>query len=535
MPGRARRRLADTGVAMPVLNWRRVVVLAGVYMVVACTWSVVVPLFGGPDEPGHFVRSAAVARGQWLGRNAQVTRAGMDYWATLVDLDHRYANANHGPDCFAKLANEPACPFDLGAGDATSTQVYTNVGRYPPASYAVYGLATLLGPRNISVYLARIINALVCSLLFAVALWSIRDRSAFAYVALLVAVPPGTSFISGMINPSGPEMVAAVALWLTTGRLFSSHSAPVDGPATFTRADRLGWAAAAVTLCATRALGPFFAFAIVACTALAGSLDVHTIRCRCQQIRRQMGVAVVVAAGTIVWYLAVFNARAATSVVAGTPSLNFVSRTVRTLGHMPTLVSDMVGNFGWLDTPAPTLVVWTWTTAAAALVIVALSRGTTRLRLAIGATIVGTVVLVVVGEEQANFLARQLWTQGRHIEPLLLGVVLLPVFAASQPLQSVSRHLRPAIILAASLVGISQLHTLRRYTIGLDNYSLAAVVLHPVWQPPATVWTSLLLILFGVGLTIVTWTHAMPPHAHEATVGNSSDLATATGLPEQAA
>ena len=479
-----------------------VAALAGIYFVVACTWGLIVPLFGGPDEPGHFIRAVAVIRGELIGRDVPVSAAGMDYWATTVELDRRYANANLGPACFARYANAPACRFDLAAGEGGPSRIYTSVGRYPPLVYAVYGLASVLGTQNSSVYLARMLNALVCAFLFAVALWAIRDRPGYAFVALVVAIPPGTTFMAGMINPSGPELTAAVALWLMTGRLLGSDSSRGSARLRIDAGDRFGWMAAAVTLCATRALGPFFALVIVVCSMVASELGWSAIWARARRLGWLVVVAMVAGVFNAGWYLAVFEARTATSIAAGTASLNVAGRIVRTIGEIPALLAQMIGNFGWLDTPAPSIVTWSWITGAAIIVAVAFSRGTTRLRLAMGAVAGATLVLLVVGEEQANTLSRQLWAQGRHIEPLLLGVLLLPVFARSEPLQSLSRHRRSAIIGSATLVAVSQLHTLRRYAIGLDNYSLIAVLRRPVWQPPATAMVAVLVVLVAMTLAI---------------------------------
>ena len=495
MRDRSRERCSLSG-------WR-VLLMGGVYFLVACTWGLVVPLFAGPDEPGHFIKGAAVIRGELIGRDVPITAAGEDYWATSVTLDRRFVNANSAASCFASHSNQPACPFDLNTGPSSDGLVYTNVGRYPPPAYAVYGLGSLLGPRNTAVHLARLLNALICSVLFACAAWSIRDRRRYAYLALLVAVPPGTSFMSSIVNPSGPELVAAVALWLASGRLFASDE---DGiRLRFDRGDRLAWVTAGVTLCASRALGPLFAVAIVGFAAVASNLDARELKSRCRRVWPHTSAIVLIGIANVLWYVTVFNTRTHVSAVAGAPSLNFASRTIRTLGHIPVLISEMVGNFGWLDTPAPTLVVWAWTTAGAGIVVIAVSRGTDRLRVAMGATVVAAMALLVLGEEQANVLSRQLWTQGRHLEPLLLGLVLLPVFAPSQPLAPLARYVRHATVVSASLVGICQLHALRRYTIGLDNFSLVAVVRHPVWQPVITVWPTVILVALGLWLTIAAW------------------------------
>ena len=57
-------------------------------------WSTMLPLFAGPDEHSNFIKSAAVIRGEIVGKNIPASPE-MFYWTTSVDIDPRFSTAQH--------------------------------------------------------------------------------------------------------------------------------------------------------------------------------------------------------------------------------------------------------------------------------------------------------------------------------------------------------------------------------------------------------------------------------------------------------
>ena len=98
-------------------------------------WSLMTPLFSGPDEPSNFVRSAAVVRGEWVGDNVLPAPL-KSYWTTLVDIDPQFGAANNIPWCFAPFSDHPGCGSRLEETQVTDIPAWTNMGRYPIVAYS---------------------------------------------------------------------------------------------------------------------------------------------------------------------------------------------------------------------------------------------------------------------------------------------------------------------------------------------------------------------------------------------------------------
>ncbi|TSA54037.1 MAG: hypothetical protein D4R44_02335 [Actinobacteria bacterium] len=93
-------------------------------------WSLLTPLFSGPDEPANFVRSAAVVRGEWVGENVAAS-AEKSYWTTTVQIDPQFGAANVIPWCFASFPDRPGCGSRLQEAQIIDNPAWTNMGRYP--------------------------------------------------------------------------------------------------------------------------------------------------------------------------------------------------------------------------------------------------------------------------------------------------------------------------------------------------------------------------------------------------------------------
>ena len=135
-------------------------------------WSLMTPLFSGPDEPSNFVRSAAVVRGEWVGDNVLPAPL-KSYWTTTVNIDPQFGAANNIPWCFAPFSDRPGCGSRLEDTQVTDIPAWTNMGRYPIASFFISGIGTVFGAQDLSVRAARLMMSLACALLIAVSLQSV--------------------------------------------------------------------------------------------------------------------------------------------------------------------------------------------------------------------------------------------------------------------------------------------------------------------------------------------------------------------------
>ena len=127
-------------------------------------WSLMTPLFSGPDEPSNFVRSAAVVRGEWVGDNVLPSQL-KSYWTTTVNVDPRFGAANNIPWCFAPFSDRPGCGSRLEETQVTDDPAWTNMGRYPIAPFFVSGVGTVFGATDLSVRMARLMTSLLCAVL----------------------------------------------------------------------------------------------------------------------------------------------------------------------------------------------------------------------------------------------------------------------------------------------------------------------------------------------------------------------------------
>jgi nucleoside-diphosphate-sugar epimerase len=58
-------------------------------LILTFSWSLMIPLFAGPDEHSNFIKSAAVVRGELTGVDIPATPT-MSYWSTYVDIDPKF-------------------------------------------------------------------------------------------------------------------------------------------------------------------------------------------------------------------------------------------------------------------------------------------------------------------------------------------------------------------------------------------------------------------------------------------------------------
>jgi hypothetical protein len=145
-------------------SWRTYWASLAVFSVLLGLWGLATPRFAVPDEPAHFVKAAAVARGQLIGPPERPTR---------FHLPPGIVDARFQTGCFVFKPEVPAdCPPGQGGSGTGSRDVvaYTAAGKYPPAYYALVGLPTLVWPDLRSVHAARGLSAALSAALLAAAL-----------------------------------------------------------------------------------------------------------------------------------------------------------------------------------------------------------------------------------------------------------------------------------------------------------------------------------------------------------------------------
>lgn len=203
-----------------------VTAFAGVILI-QCAWMVALPMFRGPDEIDHLLRSSNVALGHW-----QPADRAPDEDPRFVVADADLARAAE-PTC--KLLREDfdpdVCVPRASMPDGT-VDIRSNMAEYNAAYYLVAGLPLRVESSEGGAWAVRVLGAVLSALLIAWA-WSIvasRQATVWPCVAMLVATTPAIFFATTVAAPNGIGFAAGLLLWaglLTAVRHPTSSGAPI--------------------------------------------------------------------------------------------------------------------------------------------------------------------------------------------------------------------------------------------------------------------------------------------------------------------
>lgn len=461
-------------------------------------WSLAVPLMASPDEPSHVVRAAAVARGQLYGTpndaEQSVDRPGA---GTLVRLPSDFAAALALPNCFAFDRDQPADCQDELPPAGPDVLVETFAGQYPPLYYALVGWPSLFLSAGPSIVAMRLVSAAISAALVtwaAFRLSTARGNRAGPW-GLAVALTPMCLFLGATVNPAGFEISAAIAFWAAC-LVLVSRDGPVSTPALVQAV------VAGALLINSRATGPVWALAIVVVVLVAAPAGRWRELLRLPSAR-WLGAVAVVAALVAVGWLATHGS------VVTTRGLypqydDLAAALLGIFGAGFGYLQNMIGDFGWLDAPAPPLTFVAWYVALGALLLPALAAvRPVRQRAALGLAIVGTAVAPVALQLPTIADSGLVW-QGRYALPLAVGVPMLAALVLRvDATESGEAHRRTAravvpVLLVAHVAAF--FWGSRRYAEGLDGQLVTA---HPDWSSPVGYLTG--VALYAVVAAALAW------------------------------
>ncbi len=451
-------------------------------------WGLATPPFAVPDEPAHFLKAAGVARGQITG---------LPGLPTAVEVPPALAATRFQTGCFVFLPDVPAaCAPGYDGPDGPDTEARTQAGRYPPGYYALVGLPTLVWTDLDVLYAVRGMSAALCAALLAAAVTAAAATGRRLLITSVgIAVTPMALFLCSGVNPSGPEIAAALALWTAGVALVLDRAAP-PRPLVVTAG------IAGVVLALSRPISPFW-LALIGLTLLllAGRRRVvELIRRRGVQV--WSGALVLAAAAQSAWVLGVGSLE----LYGSTQELSLAQRLEGSLNRTDERLHQVVGWFGWLDTPAPTGVVLAWAVLLAVVVCLGLRRPAP-LRVVLVVLLAVGCVLVPVAVEVPSANQVGFYWQGRYTLPLAVGLPVLAAVASRRPV-AVPRSVL-AVVLAA--VGVAQVVcfvvVLGRYTVGSGN---GLGLSDEAWPPPLP--ALVLAVAFAVAATAWSlWLLLVPP------------------------
>jgi len=433
---------------------------AAAIAVIVATWVLVTPIAGGPDEPAHLVRAAALARGDLAGvRVPDGARPGRS--VTVFEVP-RWLDVP--TPCFALLEQQPAsCAGPLDPR-RDLVLVGTSARAYPIWGHVLPGLGTLVPSPNAAVYSARLLGALVPVLLLAGVLTLARSAPMRA-ATTLAAVTPMAWFSFAVVNPSGLVIAGGLGTWaalLGWSRPFGpdpSPGRPARMPAALQvllacswallvlpRRDGLIWAtiilAAWLVLERITLAQVWRGCAIPTRVMLAASTAISIVwaatsgsRVSQAQVVVPLGLVVVLALRWLwtntgrtrgVWSIMVIAAGGLLvgALLAGRPGgidLELTSRIINDTGRN---LYEAIGMLGWLDTPVPLSMVLFYAMMIGLLAGIAVAADA--IRDLVVASAVGVVALVAswVLELYSGNTTGTYW-QGRYFLPLLVGIPML--------------------------------------------------------------------------------------------------------------
>lgn len=480
-PGVRPRRGWGTGLSSPrAVFWAAFALVA----LMSTLWAVASPLFSVPDENAHVAKAVAQSRGEVIGEAVEGRKH------LVVDLPEGY-DYNHGMMCYLFIPEHSAeCGVDFG--DGTGEQDFeTWVATYNPIYYAVVGWPSLLTDDGIvAVYAMRILSALLCSLLlawaFQLALAGSRARW-MPFGAAFLALPMVVYF-AGAVNPNGVEIAAGAALWLGVLRLLESFGTADDPHA---RPRWYLWLVVTISaslLVNARAIGPLWVLVIaVACSAVVGWRSAG----RLFATRGSYPWLVAIAAASVfslAWTLGTggiaSQADTADAPLVGASPLVGVAVMIR---HTGDWVQQVLGVFGWLDTPLPFEAYLLVAVALGVLVVLAAAGSDRRGAIVVIGSLALALLLPALIQGFQISRTGLIW-QGRYGLILYLAVPIAAAWALSRGsgdrLAFLSSRLTwIGVSLLAAFSSIAYVWVMRRYTQGLTTARSDEFPSSP-WQPP---------------------------------------------------
>jgi hypothetical protein len=490
-------------------------------------WGIANPPFAGPDEPSHVKRAIALDHGELTGdmpSRRSLRRLGDEGNNLVVRVPEVLASAD--PACFAFKPDTPAACLVV-RGSSRETETVTTAGRHPPAYYAIVGVVSLLYPPGVgTLYLMRFIGALITGAFIATAMTALRRTAASRVVAigLLLAISPMVLFVSATVNPSVVEVAAALAFWVC-GLVLISEAAERISTRLVTA---VGFSACALTL--SRQLAPLWV-ALIALTICGFSNNRDALRnlARSSLARFWFALTVACSLAQVGWVLIVKPLDA--SLLGRKAVDDPASEILRSsLGATAGRYREMIGLFGWLDTPSPAATYFLWTAALGFLVLTAIVVAKRRHILLLLGLIAATVILPTLLESRAYRDVGAVFWQGRYTLPFAVGIPILAA-ASTSSTQRGRRLAEPrllwivgGIVVVGSTLAFAQ--NLRRYTVGYNGD--VWFWLHPQWSPPV----SPLLVTIGyvvVMVAFVAWTLVASRAPDRSTRGMHAEVGARAG------
>jgi hypothetical protein len=488
--------------SVPRPFWLTVLVAWAALALMGAAWALATPVGGAPDDPAQLIKAAAVARGELLG-----TPATGGLRVTVPE----YVAYSQAQACVAFHANTTAA---CGGHDASSgsklVSAVTSAGLYNPLYYAVVGWPSRFFSSDGGIYAMRIVSDVVVTFFFAlcfgmIALWR---RSTLPLIGLATALTPMTIFLAANVNPNSLEIAATIAAFVGMLSLIREP-----------RSDLVVLRAVIVFVSASVAANMrglsllWVAVAILVPLVLGNGAQLRALL-RTRAIRGAIAGTAVLCVAAAAWLLSTNSlgqAPLTASAGVGAPGVGtpHLEGFAWNLGSTFYYGEQVVGLFGWLDTPSPIFVYFVWSLLVGALVVLGaiLLCG----RAFIFSGLLAAALLLFPPILQGIYITTGgiIW-QGRYILPIFVCAMVGIAACLSDVLVLSSRVSARLIPLIAALWAAAQFFafatTLKRYAVGAKLGWPA--IFNPAWSPPGGLDATMIafgLIVAASAVGMVVW------------------------------
>lgn len=492
----------------------------------SAAWALSQPVFAGPDEPAHVVRAEALAHGELVGSEPRgrlhrvLRRVGDD--VRVVRAPEIYGSVV--VPCFAHQRDllPPCLSF---SGPTADADVASYEALQPPAYYAVVGVSSWLStPGTRAVYVMRLIGAVLTGAFIATAFAAVRRSAAprLLGTGVVVAVTPMVLFLGGVVGPAGIEIASAIAFWVCGLVLVSRPTDRVE------RSLVTGAGIAGCVLALSRPVGPLWV-GLIALT-IAAVANRTALRAVARSGRARLWATLVVASMAVqVGWDVIAGPRDATITGHAATKLSTLSQLGDGFGAAFDWYREMIGWFGWNETPAPALTWVPWTAVLGFLFFAALAWVTRRYAGVLLALVAAVIAVPVVLELTPYHVEGGLWL-GSTTLPLAVGVPILAAHALTTSARGRELVASRFVLAVGVVAGLGQFLAfaadLRRYTVGGTRDLL--YWFHAEWDPPlppllltvgyAVVIAAFLACVLGVDRGAPTEPEEAPPSSASRTV-----------------
>lgn len=415
-------------------------------------WSLANPMFASPDEPSHMIRAQGIIRGDAVSpyKTDGLPADQIDCMKFQWDVTANCMNLNWEP---------------RGQIQASTTD------NYPPLFHVIAGMPSVVFEGLFGAYVIRIWLVLICSSLVAwsgTLLWT-RHRHYWTLACLVTALTPLVVFVISTVNPSGLSTALAFSIWASGINI----SRPTKGTS---------YLASRATFAISLTLFPFVRRDSVWWELLILLLIATTLsRSRFSEMKKDRvihGILLLAAVSmALVWFR--WSGSATESFVSNGVEQNGGSIAAG-FGSLTEKISEMIGWFGWLDSPMTGASFLILMCLLSLVLLVGILGGERVHARTAAVTLVALLFCpVVIGA------IRYPYVQGRYLLPLWVGCMLTVGSALAEsdlPGVFLKRLFKLSIGVMALIQFFAFAQNLRRYAVGRTGtwkfYD------HANWHPP---------------------------------------------------